>query len=347
MTRSPDSLIPFGAGQPASEKRDDKAFNCRQEGEANLRAATEVNVVSASLTPPVITPIQLDLFPGRACSPEAKPATVRSTARRNPSCRDGVEDGGTQRQTIQLTGETLFGPAEETPTGREAYKGRTRKRGNETGQGVGGGRSTVELRDNRGEGRAATFIRRTKQGKAAGLPPQGKAQPRTRQARRKAPARLDNARKLQRTLYRVAKQQPERRFTLLYDKVCRQDILQEAWQRVKSNKGAAGVDEVDIDEIREYGEVRFLSEIAQELRDGSYRASLVRRVHIPKPGQPGKTRPLGIPTISANCTRAQFAFGMGGDPPSVPSASRSALPGFEGTSNRRYRHPSTPGVGSR
>ena len=63
MTRSPDSLIPFDAGQPASEKRDDKAFNCRQEGEA----ATEVNVVSASSTAPVITPIQLDLFPGRTC----------------------------------------------------------------------------------------------------------------------------------------------------------------------------------------------------------------------------------------------------------------------------------------
>jgi RNA-directed DNA polymerase len=40
----------------------------------------------------------------------------------------------------------------------------------------------------------------------------------------------------------VAKQQPRRRFTLLYDKVCRGDILQEAWQTVKSNKGAAGVD---------------------------------------------------------------------------------------------------------
>jgi group II intron reverse transcriptase/maturase len=98
-------------------------------------------------------------------------------------------------------------------------------------------------------------------------------------------------------LYRVAKQQPERRFTLLYDKVCRQDILQEAWRRVKSNKGAAGVDDVDIDEVREYGEARFLSEIEQELRDGSYRVSLVRRVHIEKPGQPGKTRPLGIPTV--------------------------------------------------
>ena len=161
---------------------------------------------------------------------------------------------------------------------------------------------TDEPRENRGEGRAATSIIRPKLGKAAGLPPQGKASPRPNRARRKAPARLDNAHKLQRTLYRVAKQQPERRFTLLYDKVCRQDILQEAWQRVKSNKGAAGVDEVAIDKIREYGEVRFLSEIAQELRDGSYRVSLVRRVHIPKPGQPGKTRPLGIPTASANCT---------------------------------------------
>jgi RNA-directed DNA polymerase len=296
MTRSPDSLVSSAAGQPAVEKRDDKAFICRQEGEANLRAATQVNAVSASSNPPVSRPIQLDLFPGRACVPKAKPDTIRSTARMEPDCRDGVSGGGTRRQTIELTGETLFGPAEETPSGREAYKGETRKRGNEAGQGVGGGQSTEELRENRREGRAATFIKRTKQGKAAGLPPQGKAQPRTRQARRKAPVRLDNARKLQRTLYRVAKQQPERRFTLLYDKVCRQDILQEAWRRVKSNKGAAGVDHVDIEAIRDYGEDRFLCELEQELRSRGYRAALVRRV-LPKPGQPGKTRPLGIPTV--------------------------------------------------
>jgi RNA-directed DNA polymerase len=297
MTRSPDSLVSSAAEQSATEKRDDKAFKCRQEGEANLRAATEVNAVSASTTPPVSRPIQLELFPGRACVPEAKPATIRSTARMEPNRRDGVSGGSTQRQTIQLTGETLFGPAEETSAGREAYKGRTRKRGNEAGQGVGGGHSTDELRENRGEGRAATFIRRTKQGKAAGLPPQGKAQPRRKPAERTAPVRLNNARKLQRTLYRVAKQQPERRFTLLYDKVCRRDILQEAWQRVKSNKGAAGVDQVDIDAIRDYGEDRFLNELEQELRSRQYRTSLVRRVHIPKPGQPGKTRLLGIPTV--------------------------------------------------
>src|SRR6202162_6396408 len=156
MTRSPDSLIPAVAGQPAAEKRDDEAFICRQEGEANLRAATQVNAVSASLTPPVSRPIQLDLFPGRACVPKAKPATIRSTARMELNRRDGVSGGGTQRQTIELTGETLFGPAEATSSGREAYKGETRKRGNKAGQGVGGGRSTEEPRENRGEGRAAT-----------------------------------------------------------------------------------------------------------------------------------------------------------------------------------------------
>jgi len=190
MTRSPDSQIPSAAEQSAAEKRDEQAFNCRQEGEANLRAATEVNAVSASLTPPAITPIQLDLFPGRACVLEAKPATIRSTARKQPNRRDGVSGGSTQRQTIKLTGETLFGPAEKFSAGREAHKGGTRKRRSEAGQGVGGGRSTDETRDNRAEGRAATFIQRTKQGKAAGLPPQGSAPSRRKPAERKAPERF-------------------------------------------------------------------------------------------------------------------------------------------------------------
>src|SRR5712691_10787307 len=102
MTRSPDSLVPSASGQPEPEKRDDKALNCWQEGEANLRAATQVNAVTASSYshPPAIKPIQLDLFPGRACPLEAKPATDRNAARVNPDRRDGVQGGGTQRQRI-------------------------------------------------------------------------------------------------------------------------------------------------------------------------------------------------------------------------------------------------------
>jgi len=128
MTRSPDSLIPSVAEQLAVEKRDDKAFKCRQEGEANLRAATQVNAVTVSSTSPVSRPIQLDLFPGRACVSEAKPATIRSQARVEPDRRDGVSSGGTQRKHIKLTGETLSGPAEATPSGREAHKGETKAR---------------------------------------------------------------------------------------------------------------------------------------------------------------------------------------------------------------------------
>ena len=141
MTRSPDSLVPSDSGQPEPEKRDDKALICRQEGEANLRAATEVNAVSASSYPPAITPIQLQFFPGRACPLEAKPATDRSTARMEPVRRDGVEGGGTLTQRISTTGETRFGPAGATPAGREAHKGETRKRGNDAEPGVGGGHS--------------------------------------------------------------------------------------------------------------------------------------------------------------------------------------------------------------
>jgi|SRR5215472_10307101 len=94
MTRSPDSLIPSDSGLPEPETRDDKALTCWQEGEANLRAATEVNAVTASSYPPASTPTQLDLFPGRGCPLEAKPATDRKVARVNPGRRDGVEGGG-------------------------------------------------------------------------------------------------------------------------------------------------------------------------------------------------------------------------------------------------------------
>lgn len=301
MTRSPDSLIPSAEEQSSVEKWDDKASVCQTGGEANARAATQVNAISASSTPPASNLTQLELFPGASQSSSGEACHESDTSEKNPTRRDGVQGGGTRRQRSKITGETLFGPAEEffgtEPAGREAYKGSPRNRRNDAEQGVGGGHSTDETRDNRAEGRTATSTKRAKRGKAAGLPPRGKAPSRPKTRRRKPPKRMDQARKLQRTLYRVAKSQPERRLTLLYDKVCRMDILEESWRRVKANGGAAGVDKVSIDEVRDYGEARFLRELQQELCDEAYRASHVRRVSIPKPGQPGRTRPLGIPTV--------------------------------------------------
>lgn len=290
MVHSPDSLIPSLEGQPTIEKRDDKATVRRRGGEANARAATQVNAVTASSTPPTSKPIQLELFSGRACLLEAKPAITWIEVNK-PGSRDGVQGGGTRRKRIKITGETLPGLAQEAS--REAHKGKPRKRRNEARQGVGDGHSTAETRESRGKGRAVTSIKRTKKGKTTGLPPRGKAQPRSKSGE----TRMDNVRKLQRALYRAAKQQPERRFTLLYDKISRSDVLREAWKRVKRNKGAAGVDKVDIEDVQTYGEERFLVEIADELRQGAYRVNLVRRVYIPKPGQPNKRRPLGIPTV--------------------------------------------------
>jgi RNA-directed DNA polymerase len=108
---------------------------------------------------------------------------------------------------------------------------------------------------------------------------------------------LDKVRALQRVLYRSAKQQPNRRFHALYDKVARGDILWWAWGEVRSNRGAPGVDGVTIERVEASGVASFLQELAAALKAGTYRPASLRRVHIPKPGQPGKTRPLGIPCV--------------------------------------------------
>jgi RNA-directed DNA polymerase len=108
---------------------------------------------------------------------------------------------------------------------------------------------------------------------------------------------LDASRALQRVLYRSAKQQPDRRFHALFDKVARSDILFRAWDEVRRNRGAPGVDGMTIDAVEASGVVAFLEQIAAELRAGTYRPKPLRRVDIPKPGQPGRTRPLSIPCV--------------------------------------------------
>jgi group II intron reverse transcriptase/maturase len=107
----------------------------------------------------------------------------------------------------------------------------------------------------------------------------------------------ETVRELQRTLYRAAKADGDRRFHSLRDKLYRPDVLERAWELVKRNKGSYGVDRQSIADIEAAGVEAFLAGVATELREGTYRVSPVRRVHIPKPGKPGKTRPLSIPTV--------------------------------------------------
>jgi RNA-directed DNA polymerase len=106
---------------------------------------------------------------------------------------------------------------------------------------------------------------------------------------------IDKVRQLQRKLYVCAKQSRTRRFHALFDRIYRRDVLWEAWKRVRSNGGAAGIDAETIQAIEQRGPGEFLAEIQAVLRAGRYRPSPVKRRYIPKAD--GKQRPLGIPTV--------------------------------------------------
>src|SRR5260370_36541755 len=105
---------------------------------------------------------------------------------------------------------------------------------------------------------------------------------------------IEKVRQLQRRLWVCAQQSRTRRFHAVYDRIYRSDVLWEAWKRVRSNKGAAGVDEVTLRSIEEQGVTQFLEGIQAELKAGRYRPSPVKRRWIPKAD--GKQRPLGIRT---------------------------------------------------
>ena len=105
----------------------------------------------------------------------------------------------------------------------------------------------------------------------------------------------DKVRELQRKLFTAAKRNEKRRFHALYDRIWRGDVLREAWKRVRANRGAAGIDGETLTAIEASGVDSFLDTIQQQLKEGKYRPSPVRRKYIPKAD--GRQRPLGIPTV--------------------------------------------------
>jgi RNA-directed DNA polymerase len=181
-------------------------------------------------------------------------------------------------------------PAVRRETGSaedKAYKVFSRS-GHVASQEVGGAHSTADGKDNKTlpEGRGPT---------SAGVIPREEGPVTAKRLCPLAQCTNEKVRVLQETLHVAAKKDPKRTFGILYDKVCRWEVLWQAWYRVRRNRGAPGVDGRTIRAIQAEGEVAFLKEIQTELREKRYRPRPIRRVFIPKAN--GKLRPLGIPVV--------------------------------------------------
>lgn len=100
---------------------------------------------------------------------------------------------------------------------------------------------------------------------------------------------------LQTLLQAKAKAEPSFRFYTLWDKICRADVLHEAYRRCRSNAGAPGVDGQTFEMVESHGLDAWLGKLREELLSGQYVPKPLLRVWIPKSN--GGQRPLGIPTI--------------------------------------------------
>lgn len=304
MKRSTPDRLPIRSGSPLSDNHSRSEGNKVPDGEqqrelpfvvtgpgtgAKPRAVTQVNRISVDR--------RASLETGEGGSVGGDSLGIRGSLappERQEMGSDGGPTGvradGTRRNIHSGTREARCGPGE------------SRERAPITGDKPGSGErphreseqvivpSASPRKITRGEGSACTSGHAFEAEGTSGTA--GKAQ-----CPRDPDKGLDRVRVLQRKLYRAAKADSRRTFGVLYDKVSRRDVLEEAWKRVKAAGGGAGADGQTLNHIENEGVESFLDGIEAELRAKSYRPEVIVRKYIPKAGKPGQYRPLGVPII--------------------------------------------------
>ena len=112
---------------------------------------------------------------------------------------------------------------------------------------------------------------------------------------------MTKVRKLQRALYRQAKNKPTWKAWTLYGDLCSRELLEEALCKVIANKGKPGIDGQSVEELRDDDEKRelWLTRLEEDLRNKTYVSKPIRRVFIPKGNGGKEMRPLGIPIVTS------------------------------------------------